>query len=49
MPYLIGIDIGTSSAKAVLIDESGEVKSTVAPEYDFSTPKPLWAESDPGN
>jgi len=47
MPYLIGIDIGTSSAKAVLIDESGEVKSTVAPEYDFSTPKPLWAESDP--
>ena len=47
MAYLIGIDIGTSSTKAVLIDESGEVKSTVAPEYDFSTPKPQWAESDP--
>ncbi len=47
MAFLIGIDVGTSSAKAVLIDESGEVVNTVAPEYDFQTPKPLWAESDP--
>ena len=47
--HLIGIDVGTSSAKAVLIDEFGTVLETVAPEYDFSTPHPLWAESDPAD
>lgn len=47
MKYTIGIDIGTSSAKAVLIDAAGKVIFTTAPSYDFSTPQPLWAESDP--
>lgn len=47
--YLIGIDVGTSSAKAVLIDESGVVLDTVAPEYEFQTPHPLWAEADPAD
>lgn len=47
MPYTIGIDIGTSSAKAVLIDETGKVIFTTAPSYEFRTPQPLWAESDP--
>ena len=47
MAYLIGIDVGTTSAKTVLIDESGDVVATAAPEYDFVTPKPLWAESEP--
>lgn len=47
MAYLIGIDVGTSSAKTVLINEKGEVVFTTAPEYSFATPKPLWAESNP--
>ncbi|MBT6957451.1 MAG: xylulokinase, partial [Opitutae bacterium] len=47
MAYLIGIDVGTSSTKAILINDSGQVIKTVAPEYDFHTPKPLWAESNP--
>ena len=47
--HLIGIDVGTSSAKAVLIDEFGTVLETIAGEYDFSTPHPLWAESDPAD
>lgn len=45
--YFIGIDIGTSSAKAVVIDAAGEGLHTTAPTYSFSTPKPLWAECDP--
>ena len=45
--YLIGLDVGTSSTKAILIDEAGEVVDTKVPTYDFSTPRPLWAESDP--
>ena len=49
MAYLIGIDVGTSSTKALLIDDSGKVLKTVAPEYEFRTPQPLWAESDPAD
>lgn len=45
--YYIGIDIGTSSVKALLINSSGRVVKTAVPEYSFQTPKPLWAESDP--
>ena len=43
----IGLDIGTSSVKALLVSASGEVLKVSAPEYPFQTPKPLWAETDP--
>ncbi|MGA2052919.1 MAG: FGGY family carbohydrate kinase, partial [Opitutales bacterium] len=49
MTHLLGLDVGTSSAKAVLIDERGRVVFTTAAAYDFCTPKPLWAESDPAD
>ena len=45
--YYIGIDIGTSSVKALLIDSGGRVIKTSVPEYSFQTPKPLWTEADP--
>ncbi|MEX0324674.1 MAG: xylulokinase [Puniceicoccaceae bacterium] len=45
--YFIGIDVGTSSAKVVVIDAAGEVIQVQSPTYAFRTPKPLWAESDP--
>jgi xylulokinase len=45
--YYIGIDIGTSSVKALLIDDNGQVIKTAGPEYSFYTPKPLWAEANP--
>ena len=47
MPLTIGIDIGTSSTKAVVVDESGKVIFAGGPTYEFETPKPLWAENDP--
>jgi len=47
MPYLIGIDVGTTGAKALLIDESGGVKASATIEYPLSTPRPNWAEQDP--
>jgi xylulokinase len=46
-PYLIGIDIGTSSAKTVIIDCQGEVVTWKDKEYPISSPKPDWAEQDP--
>lgn len=47
MNYLIGIDIGTSSAKSVLLDETGQVRASGQSVYDFETPQPQWAEQHP--
>ncbi len=47
MRYLIGLDVGTTGAKAVLVDEKGTVVRSATKEYPMSTPKPLWAEQDP--
>jgi len=43
----LGVDVGTSGAKAVLIDERGRVVATATHEYPLSTPRPLWAEQNP--
>lgn len=48
MNYLLGIDIGTSGTKTLLINAStGEVVASSTKTYDLSTPKPLWAEQNP--
>ncbi|MCD6334561.1 MAG: xylulokinase [Candidatus Latescibacteria bacterium] len=47
MRYLIGIDIGTSGTKSVLIDEAGTVRAVAQEETGISTPQPGWAEQDP--
>ncbi|MBH54388.1 MAG: xylulokinase [Opitutaceae bacterium] len=47
MNYLIGIDVGTSSMKTLLVDETGNVVGNVTESYPFETPKPLWSEQDP--
>ncbi len=43
----LGIDIGTSSAKAVLTDADGAVVATAARPCAVSRPHPLWSEQDP--
>lgn len=45
--YLIGIDIGTSGTKTLLMDQQGAVIKTAIHEYPLHTPKPLWYEQDP--
>ena len=45
--YYIGIDVGTSSVKALLVNAEGVVIKTTNPEYSFQTPKSLWAEANP--
>lgn len=47
MPYLLGLDIGTSGAKALLCDEQGRTLATSTAEYPLLTPFPLWSEQDP--
>jgi len=49
MTCLMGIDIGTSGTKTILIDENGKVFASVTEEYPLSTPKPNWAEQDPAD
>ena len=49
MNYLIGIDVGTSSLKALLLDEAGSVVASVSESYPFQNPKPLWSEQDPAH
>jgi xylulokinase len=45
--YLLGIDIGTESARAALVDLAGHVVSSASEGYHLSVPKPGWAEQDP--
>ncbi len=45
--YLLGIDIGTSGTRTLIIDEEGNIISSAIKEYPLYTPKPGWAEQDP--
>jgi len=45
--YFLGIDIGTESARAALIDVSGGVKASNQQGYNMQCPRPGWAHQDP--
>jgi xylulokinase len=47
MAKLLGIDVGTSGCKVLLIDENGNVVNQACAEYPISTPRPLWSEQNP--
>lgn len=43
----LGIDIGTSGVKAVIIDEAGSILSHATTPLTVSRPEPLWSEQAP--
>ena len=43
----VGIDLGTSAVKLILMDEKGTIVKTVSKEYPISFPKPGWSEQKP--
>ena len=45
----IGIDLGTSAAKLLLVDETGAVRSAVTREYPLEFPRPGWSQQDPAD
>lgn len=47
MAHYLGIDIGTSGTKTLLIDESGKVIAEANADYPLHQPKPGWTEQDP--
>jgi len=47
MATLLGIDVSTTGAKALLINEEGGVVASHTTALTLSQPKPLWSEQDP--
>ncbi|WP_268912301.1 xylulokinase [Lentilactobacillus sp. SPB1-3] len=44
--YILGIDIGTSGTKAILMTTTGEIVAQKKDNYSFATPHPGWAEAN---
>ncbi len=44
--YIIGVDIGTQSTKALIASTQGKVIAQASVGYHPDTPRPLWAEQD---
>lgn len=47
--YYIGIDLGTSAAKLLLMDEAGQIQNIVSKEYAPEFPRPGWSQQDPAD
>lgn len=47
MKLFIGIDLGTSAMKLLLMDAEGNIKNTVTKEYPLEIPKPGWSQQKP--
>ncbi len=45
--YYIGVDLGTSAVKLLLMEESGAIKKVVSREYPLAFPQPGWSEQRP--
>ena len=46
---LLGIDIGTSGVKVILVEPDGRILASASEEYPTVTPRPLWSEQNPDN
>ena len=47
MNLYIGIDLGTSAVKLLLMDEAGNIKNVVSKEYPLEFPQPGWSQQNP--
>ncbi len=47
MSTFLGIDIGTSGTKTLLINETGKILAEATAKYPLYHPKPLWSEQNP--
>ena len=45
--YYIGIDLGTSAVKLLLVDERGQILNSVTREYPLEFPQPGWSQQAP--
>ena len=47
--YYIGVDLGTSAVKLLLMRGDGKIEKIVSKEYDLSFPHPGWSEQNPAD
>jgi len=47
MQYTLGLDIGTSAVKALLMDQKGQIVAENSEGYPLATPQSGWAEQNP--
>ena len=47
MEYYIGIDLGTSSVKTLLLNSNGKIVSSATREYPLYFPQKGWSEQNP--
>ncbi len=45
--FYIGVDLGTSAVKLLLMDAEGGIRNIVSKEYPLYFPKPGWSEQNP--
>jgi glycerol kinase len=45
--YVLALDQGTTSSRAILFDQTGQIKSIAQKEFTQIFPKPGWVEHDP--
>ena len=47
MTYFLGIDVGTSGTKTLVMNAAGKILAEATRNYPLHSPKPLWTEQDP--
>ena len=47
--YYIGVDLGTSAVKLLLMEGNGAIRNIVSKEYPISFPHPGWSEQNPSD
>src|SRR5947209_8196915 len=47
MPYILALDEGTTSARAIVFDHDGGIRAVAQKEFMQHYPKPGWVEHDP--
>jgi len=47
LSLVLGVDVGTSGLRAVLLDRDGGFVDEATSEYELRSPQPGWAEQDP--
>ncbi len=47
--YFIGVDLGTSACKFLLMDEGGQILNVVSEGYGVEFPRPGWSQQDPAD
>ena len=45
--YYIGVDLGTSAVKLLLMEGNGKIVNVVSKEYPLYFPNPGWSEQKP--